>query len=120
MNSPVQVTLFGVGEEEPRVALIIHFTRLTSASSEQVDLNVLISTSEGVTEGGGRYIKDTLAKLVTPPAQEGIHSPLSCSTEEHLCSLGDAPTSSSLSLWRIWSCVSRGVFNDYMHDSTHI
>lgn len=35
------------------MALIIHFTRLTSASSEQVDLNVLISTSEGVTGGGG-------------------------------------------------------------------
>ena len=52
------------------MASIIHFTRLTSASSEQVDLNVLISRSKGVTA----RIKDTLAKLVTPPAEEGIES----------------------------------------------
>lgn len=55
------------------MASIIHFTRLISASSEQVDLNVLISTCKGVT---GR-IKDTLAKLVTRPVAEGFQSSLS-------------------------------------------
>lgn len=50
------------------MASIIHVTRLTSASSEQVDLNVLIST------GATGHIKDTLAKSVTPPAEEEIHS----------------------------------------------
>lgn len=69
MNSPVQVTLF-IAREEPYVASIIHFTRLISASSEQVDLNVLISACKGVT---GR-IKDTLAELVTHPAGEGVQS----------------------------------------------
>lgn len=55
------------------MASIIHFTRLISASSEQVDLNVLIATCKGVTG----CIKDTLAKLVTRPAEEGIQSFLS-------------------------------------------
>lgn len=72
MNSPVQVTLFLV-REEAHAASIIHFTRLISASSEQVDLNILIFTCKGVT---GR-IKDTLAKLVTRPVEEGIQSFLS-------------------------------------------
>lgn len=52
------------------MASIIHFTRLTSASSEQVDLSVLISLSKG----GTGYIKDTLVKLVTLPGKEGLHS----------------------------------------------
>lgn len=52
------------------MASIIHFTRLTSASSEQVDLSVLISLSKGETG----YIKDTLAKSVTLPGKEGLHS----------------------------------------------
>lgn len=60
-------------QRESRMASIIHFTRLTSTSSEQVDLNVLISISKGVTA----RIKDTLAKSVTPLAEEGIESFLS-------------------------------------------
>lgn len=62
------------------MASIIHFTRLTSASGEQVDLSVLMSLSKG--EIG--YIKDTLAKSVTLPGKERLHSFLDYSRSDHL------------------------------------
>lgn len=52
----------------------------TCASSEQFDLNVLISPSKSAM---GR-IEDTLVKPVTPCAKEGIQSFLSFSRRDHL------------------------------------